>query len=406
MSLLEFCIFYIVVPLVKVVVVLTAVSLWIAMLILAERKVIGWIQVRMGPIRVGFRGLLQPFADLFKLLAKEDLNPTQVNKFIFFIAPILCFVPAFTAFAVIPWGPESKFWGTVWNWIFGVLGLDIEIGPVPYYISDVNIGILFILAISSLGIFGILLGGWASNSKYPLLGGLRSAAQMISYEVPLGFAVVGALMMAGSLSMVKIIESQQAFGWSFLWIQPLGFFLYYVAMVAETNRLPFDLPEAENELVAGFHTEYSGLKFMFFFFAEYANIVLVSAVATTLFLGGWLPPFHGFISEDSFLYMIPAPLWFVGKICFLLYSFLWVRGTFPRYRYDQLMRLGWKWFIPLAIVNVLCIGLNIIIRKQAGWPEIAMIPLGIAEIVIIAVFVYAWWVIRGKKDESYYKAII
>lgn len=335
------------IPLVKIAVVLGAVSLVVAYLTWLERKVLGFIQARLAPRRVGPSGLLQPIADGLKLLLKEDIIPAQADKLAFVLAPVVAIIPAFAAFAVIPFAGRS----------FQVLGF--EIWP---WITDLNIGILYVLSISSLGIYGIILGGWSSNSKYSLLGALRSSAQMISYEVPLGFSVIGILMLTGTASLPGIVDWQRAHGWWGFAVQPLGLFLFLVSAIAETNRVPFDLPEAESELVAGFHTEYSGMKFSFFFIAEYANMVVVSSMAVTMFFGGWLPPFPNWAGNwlnlglDLVHPAIAGLFWFALKVFLLLFLYIWLRGTFPRYRYDQLMDLGWKWLIPLAIANVAITG--------------------------------------------------
>ena len=338
---------YALIPAVKVAVVLGIVSGVVAYLVLLERKVIAFMQARLGPRRVGPSGLLQPIADGLKLFLKEDIIPTRADKWVFIIAPIATIIPAFASLAVIP------FSGTPFE-LFGY--------KVTPWITDVNIGILYILSISSLGIFGIIMAGWASNSKYPLLGSLRSAAQMISYEVPLGLSIIGVLMLAGTASMVGIVEAQQKAGWWFCVPQFLGLFIYFVSGVAETNRAPFDLPEAESELVAGFHTEYSGMKFSFFFLAEYTNMLIVGSIATTLFFGGWLRPFPNVASLEflDFLNWIHPVLsglfWFTFKLFLVIFVYLWLRATFPRYRYDQLMHLGWKVMLPLSIANVLVTG--------------------------------------------------
>jgi len=298
----------------------------------AERKVLSDMQDRLGPMEVGPHGLLQPLADGLKLFFKEDIIPAGSNKFIFSAAPILVLVPALIGFAVVPFGRDSLMIG------------DIEITP---YITDINIGILYILAFSSLGAYGILLGGWASNSKYALLGGLRSAAQVISYELPLGLALVGPILLSGSLSMVTMTEAQGGGFWNWYVVtQPVAFVIYMICAIAETNRLPFDLPEAESELVAGFFTEYSGMRFSFFFLAEYANMILVSCIAVSAFLGGWQAPF-------GFLEFIPPIVWFLAKVYFLLFFYIWLRATVPRLRFDQLMAFGWKIMLPLSLANVL-----------------------------------------------------
>ncbi len=319
---------------IQIVIIMGATLMTVPFLTWAERKVIGHMQVRMGPMRVGFHGLLQGIADGVKLLLKENIIPAGADRPIFILAPILSLVPALIAFSVIPFD----------SW---------------FYITDINVAVLYVLAIASVGTYGIILAGWSSNSNYALLGALRSAAQVISYELAIGMALVGPLMMAGTLSLVGITEAQ-AQGW-FLPYQLVGFFVYFIAMLAETNRAPFDLPEAETELVAGFHVEYSGMRFAFFFLAEYANMMVVSAMATVMFLGGWNPPFQGF-EAAQFLQKIPGIFWFVGKMGVILFSFLWIRATFPRFRYDQLMKLGWKVLIPLALANIVVTGVILAIR--------------------------------------------
>lgn len=337
---------YVLIPLIQIVVVLTVVSLGIAYMVYLERKVLAFIQSRLGPMRVGPHGLLQPIADGLKLLLKEDIRPAAADIGIFLIAPIILMVTAFSAMSLIPFGESVT-----------VLGRE-----VPLVITDVNIGALAILAILSLSIYSIILGGWASNSKYPLLGALRSAAQMVSYEVALTFAVLAALMLAGTLSMVEIVEAQREMKVWFVFLQPVGFVLFVIAMVAETNRLPFDLPEAESELVAGYFTEYSGMRWSFYMLGEYAAMIVVSALATTLYLGGWMRPFPN-VEALAFLDYVPGPLWFFLKVFVFLYFFIWLRGTFPRYRYDQLMALGWKVFIPVAMANLFATGLLLLLIR-------------------------------------------
>ncbi len=304
----------------------------IAYLTYWERKILGFMQDRLGPMEVGPRGLLQPIADGLKLFFKEDIIPSGANKIIFTAAPILVLVPALIGFAVVPFGRDS----------LNLFGLEFK----PF-ITDLNIGLLYILAFASLGAYGILLGGWASNSKYSLLGGLRSAAQVISYELPLGLALVGPILLAESLSLVKMTEAQGGSFWSwFVFLQPVAFVIYVICALAETNRLPFDLPEAESELVAGFFTEYSGMRFSFFVLGEYANMILTSCVATVAFLGGWHPPF-------PFLDFIPPLVWFLIKVYSFLFFYIWLRATVPRLRFDQLMAFGWKAMLPLALANLL-----------------------------------------------------
>jgi NADH-quinone oxidoreductase subunit H len=351
-----------IVTVVQIAVVMGLVILSVPIMILMERKVIGFMQARIGPKRVGPSGALQTIADGIKLLLKEDIIPDRADKIVFRIAPIIVLMPALAAFAVVPYS------GTSLN-LFG-----FEIKP---WVTDLNIGILFILAITSVGIFGVVLGGWASNSKYPLLGGLRSAAQMISYEVPLGLALVGVLMWAGTASMVGIVEAQRDAGIWFFVPQIAGVMIYFISGLAETNRAPFDLPEAETELVSGFHTEYSGMRFAVFFIAEYANMVLIAAIATTMFFGGWMRPFPGvewlgFL--DIFNYILPGAwgpflsgvMWFILKISVFIFLFYWIRATFPRYRYDQLMSIGWKWLLPLSLANILATGALLLWLGKAG----------------------------------------
>jgi len=324
-----------IIMLVKIGVVFGALLLTVAYMTWIERKVIADIQVRLGPMRVGPHGLLQPIADGLKLMFKEDLIPSQVERVVFLLAPSLSIIPAFIAFAVIPFGDTTT--------LFGLLSR-----PVPLRITDIDVGLLFVFGVASLGVYGIVLAGWSSNNKYSLLGGLRSTAQLISYELPMGLSVVGVILLVGSLSLVDIVKAQAGLSWWFgilpvpnwfLFSQPLGFCIYFCCALAETNRAPFDLPEAETELVAGFHTEYSSMKFAMFFMAEYANMITVAALATTIFLGGWLGP------------ITPSPVWFLGKVFLLLFLFIWIRATLPRFRYDQLMSFGWKRLLPLALLN-------------------------------------------------------
>ena len=307
-----------------------------AFMVWMERKVCAYIQDRVGPNRVGFEGVLQPFADVIKLMFKEQLRPKAADTLLFTIAPVISACAAFAAFSVIPFGTETT--------LFGLLD-----APIPLQVTDVNVAVLVVFAIASMGVYGIVLAGWSSNSKYSLLGALRSAAQMISYELSYGLALAAVIMMAGSLSLREIVLDQSGYWWGFIprwyvFLQPIGFLIYMIAGVAETNRAPFDFPEAEQELVAGYHTEYSSMSFALFFLAEYVNMVTVSAVAISLFLGGFYMPFL----PDSF-----GLLWFLLKLAVLLFIYIWMRWTLPRYRYDQLMDFGWKRLLPLAILNVL-----------------------------------------------------
>ncbi|PYS30889.1 MAG: NADH-quinone oxidoreductase subunit NuoH [Acidobacteria bacterium] len=343
---MEFAIDYILIPLVKIALLLAVLPLAVAALTLFERKIIAYMQVRLGPMRVGPWGLLQPIADPIKLLLKEDIIPAGADRWIFVLAPVISVISAFIVFAVIPFGPEINIFGKA----------------IPLWITDLNIGALYVLSISSVGVLGIILAGWASNSKYPLLGALRSAAQMVSYEVAMGFSIIGVLMLAGSLSLVNIVKAQQSSGVWYVFYQPVAFLLFFICGVAETNRAPFDLPEAESELVAGFHTEYSGFRFSLFFLAEYANMITVSAMAVTLFLGGWLRPFPN-VPWLGFLDIIPPLFWFIFKIIVFMYFYFWFRASWPRYRYDQLMKLGWQRLLPLAMANVIVTAILVVLLR-------------------------------------------
>ncbi|MGH9778091.1 MAG: NADH-quinone oxidoreductase subunit NuoH [Candidatus Acidiferrales bacterium] len=401
-------------PLLQIGVVFLGLSLIVAYIVYAERKILAHIQVRLGPMRVGPHGLLQPIADGLKLLLKEDIIPRGADSFIFWLAPVISVMAAFTGFALIPFADN-------------------------FIVTDVNVGLLFIVGISSLGIYGIILGGWSSNSHYPLLGALRSAAQLVSYEVALGFALVSALLLSGTLSMRGIVEAQNANGVWFVFVQPVAFFVLFVAAIAETNRNPFDLPEAESELVAGFHTEYSGFRFSLYFLGEYAAMVLVSSIAVTLFLGGWTRPFQS-VSWLDFLKYTPVALfafcvywcvaherkmprapewrwqrlmllglgggaavlalafaalppvldaaqgvfWFLVKVCGFLYGFIWFRGTFPRYRFDQLMRLGWHYMIPVAIANTIFCAVGLVLWRNLGWSFAGSLWIGTLLTLLVA----------------------
>ena len=325
-----------VVPILKILVLLNAVLVSVTFMTLLERKIIAWVQVRLGPMRVGPHGVLQPIADAVKLLLKEDITPSRADKWVFTLAPIVSMVPALIAFAVIPFDREASFFGY----------------RIPLYIADINVGLLYIVSITSIGIYGIILAGYASNSKFPLLAGLRASAQLVSYEIAVTMMLVSLVVNAGTLSMVGIVEAQLQQGVWYAFLQPVAFVVLFIGGLAETNRAPFDLPEAEQELTGGFHTEYSGMRFALFFLAEYANMIVVSAVATTLFLGGWLRPFPS-VEALWLLDYVPGWLWFFLKTFVFIYIFMWIRATLPRYRYDQLMRLGWKVLIPLGIVNLI-----------------------------------------------------
>ncbi len=303
----------------------------VAYLTLLERKVLGFMQVRIGPNRVGPRGLFQPIADVLKLLCKELIIPTHANRYLFLIAPIISIGTAFAAWAVIPFDKTAV-------------------------LADINAGVLFVLALSSLGVYGILIAGWASNSKYAMFGALRAAAQSISYEIAMGFALVGVMMAAGSLNFTAIVNAQKGnlLHWYWLPLFPL-FIVFLIAGVAETNRAPFDVAEGESEIVAGFHVEYSGMLFALFFLAEYASMILLSTLATLLFLGGWLSPFQGIPFVEKIFSFVPGFVWLLIKSSFFLFCYLWIRATFPRYRYDQIMRLGWKLLLPITIVWIVVI---------------------------------------------------
>ena len=313
-------------------------------IVLAERRIMGFMQARLGPNRVGPQGVLQGLADLVKLVTKEDITPAKAEKAVHFLAPVLAVIPALTALAVIPFGPP------------------IQVGKtsIPLWVADINIGLLFLLAITSIGVYGIILGGWSSNNKYSLLGGLRSAAQLVSYEVPMGLSLVSVLLMTRSLSLVEIVRRQEATQLWFVFPGLISFFIYFVSGVAETNRNPFDLPEAESELVSGFNTEYSGVKFAFFFLGEYTAMIIISCVAVTVFFGGWLPPFPNLKAFD-FLDVVPGALWFLLKVSGFIFGYIWFRSTFPRYRFDQLMALGWKWLIPISLANILVVAFAILL---------------------------------------------
>jgi NADH-quinone oxidoreductase subunit H len=318
-----------------IIVITVVLIISVALLTLWERKVIGWMQLRRGPNRVRllglFPGLGQPFADVFKLLFKEVIIPANANKFLFRLAPVIALVPAFAAWAVIPLSPTVV-------------------------VSKADAGLLFLLSLTSMGVYGVIIAGWAANSKYAFLGAMRSAAQMVAYEIAMGFALVGVLMATGSMNLGTIVRTQEGgfLSWNFLWLFPL-FMVYFISGVAETNRAPFDVAEGESEIVAGFHVEYSGMAFALFFLAEYANMILISTLTAVFFLGGWLGPFEGYgwiASAPPWLAWLGAPsfLWLLLKVFLLVFLFLWFRATFPRYRYDQIMRLGWKALIPVTLV--------------------------------------------------------
>lgn len=325
---------------IKIIAITIPLVLLVAYMTYAERRIISFMQARIGPNRVGFYGLLQPFADVIKLLIKEIIVPTASNKYLFVIAPILSIAPALAAWAVIPFSP-------------GVA------------IANIDASLLYIFALSSLGVYGILISGWASNSKYPMFGALRAAAQTVSYEIAMGFAIVGVVLAAGSSNLQTIVEHQNGgiWHWYFLPLLPL-FVVYWISGIAETNRHPFDVAEGESEIVAGFHAEYSGSTFAVFFLAEYANMILISTLVSLLFLGGWNSPFQGIPLVENLFAWVPGIAWLIVKACFFLLLFIWIRATFPRYRYDQIMRLGWNVLIPVTIVWIILIAVAVQFHLQ------------------------------------------
>jgi len=336
---------YVVWPLIQIAVVVPLVTLWVAYATYLERKISAFMQARLGPMRVGPWGLLQPIADGLKLLTKEDFIPEKADRWIFFFAPYIAVAAAFIVFSVVPFGPD---WGVI---------------------TDLNIGLLFVIAVSSVGVLALILAGWSSNSKYALLGGLRSSAQMVSYEVSMGLALIGGLMFARTLSLSGIVAAQGSDSIWFVVYQPLGFLIFLISGIAENNRAPFDLPEAESELVAGFHTEYSGFRWSLFFMAEYAAMVVVSAVATTLYLGGWYFPLVHRLDGAGWwhnAFVIVSVLVFLTKLALILYLYFWLRWTLPRFRYDQLMDIGWKWLIPASLINIVLTAVNVFLVQWIG----------------------------------------
>jgi NADH-quinone oxidoreductase subunit H len=345
--------------LVGMLVAFTVVMTMVAYTVLAERRILGFIQGRLGPNRVGPGGFLQPIADLLKFIFKEDIIPDKSTRFIYFLAPIIVTTAALMTMVVYPFGPD--------------VNLPL-LGTVRMVITRFDVALLYVLGVTSVGVYGIALAGWSSNNKYSLMGGLRASAQMISYELALGLGLIGVVLQSGTLDLQSIVEQQSGHlgitGWNFIWVQPLGFIIYLIAAIAETNRVPFDLPEAETELVAGFHTEYSAMKFALFFLAEYVNMFTVSMLATTLFLGGWNGPF---------VHQLPwlGVFYFLGKVCLFLFFYIWLRGTLPRFRFDQLMTFGWKYLVPAAIVNIVLTAtlqwlgafdyISQYLKTQTGW---------------------------------------
>jgi NADH-quinone oxidoreductase subunit H len=330
---------FVVVILLKIVVLLVPLLLGVAYFTYWERKIIGWMQVRVGPNRVGWNGLLQPFADLIKMVFKEVVVPANANRFLFLLAPLLSLITAYAAWAAVPIDPR-------------------------FVIADINAGLLYVLAMTSLGVYGVILAGWASNSKYAFLGAMRSAAQIVAYEIAMGFALIGVLMAGGSLNLGDIVLAQEgtSIGSWFIWpLFPL-FIVYFISGVAETNRAPFDVAEGESEIVAGFHVEYSGVGFALFFLAEYTNMILITVLTAVFFLGGWLSPFAGIDALSGSWLAAPSFAWLILKMLFFCFCFLWFRATFPRYRYDQIMRLGWKVFIPVTIVWITVEGAMVLLE--------------------------------------------
>ena len=327
--------------LVAITVAFTVVLLIVAYTVLAERRVLGLIQGRLGPNRVGYGGVLQPFADLLKFILKEDIVPDKSTRFIYFLAPVIATMAALMTMIVYPFGPE--------------IAIPFTNITIPLTIARLDIGLLYVLGITSIGVYGIMLAGWSSNNKYSLMGGLRSSAHMISYELALGLSLIGVIMLAGTLDLGQIVENQSAWHGTrwYILLNPLGFIVYLIAAIAETNRVPFDLPEAETELVAGFHTEYSAMKFALFFLAEYINMFTVSMLATTLFWGGWNVPFIDLVlPRGSFLFGLISAIGFIVKVCVFLFIYIWLRGTLPRFRFDQLMSFGWKILLPMALLSI------------------------------------------------------
>ncbi len=333
-------VFELLIPLVKIVCVAIFPLLMVVLMVWFERRLIGFIQGRLGPNRVGWFGVLQPVADTVKLFFKENIMQQGADKFLFNISPVIVLFSSLLSFCFIPMGGTMKI-GTY---------------DLNFWVSESPAGLLLVMSISSLSIFALIFGGWASNSKYPLLGGLRSVVQILSYEIPISLTILTVVFFSKSMNLVDIVRQQQQGGVWYVFVLPVSFLVFWISAVAETNRAPFDLPEAESELVAGFHTEYSGMKFAYFFMAEYAHMVLIASLAVTLFFGGWLPPFPN-VAAMSFLWAVPGFCWYFAKIMVFLYLYVWIRGTFPRYRFDELIKLAWKWLVPLAFLNLLAVAL-------------------------------------------------
>ena len=352
---------FLLLSIIKIVVVFTVIMIGVALLTLMERKVSAWMQNRRGPNRVGPAGLLQPAADGLKNILKEETFPALASRWLFLLAPAMSFVPALLLFAVIPFAAPVRI---DFDFTLGPLGRFVHHGLMPMVVADLPIGFLFVLAISSMGVYGIALAGWASNSKYALLGGLRACAQMVSYEVAAGLSLIPVLLLSGNVSLSSIVHEQQLGLW---YVLPLflSFFIFLISGFAETNRLPFDLPEAESELIAGYHTEYSAMKFSFFFIAEYSNVVTVCAMVTTLFFGGWDIPFTHWDETGGVLQAIATGGFFFIKVMFWIFFVMWIRWTLPRFRYDQLMGLGWKVLMPLALAYIMltCVAIYLIEQR-------------------------------------------
>ncbi|MFL5402560.1 MAG: NADH-quinone oxidoreductase subunit NuoH [Gemmatimonadales bacterium] len=377
---------FILVSAIKILVVFTVTMVGVALLTLMERKVSAWMQNRRGPNRVGPAGLLQPAADGLKNILKEETFPALANRWLFLLAPALSFIPALLLFSVIPFAAPTR---VDFDFTLGPLGQFVHHGLMPMVVADLPVGFLFVLAISSMGVYGIALAGWASNSKYALLGGLRASAQMVSYEVAMGLSLIPVLLLSGNVSLSAIVHQQQLGLW---YVLPLflSFFIFLISGFAETNRLPFDLPEAESELIAGYHTEYSAMKFSFFFIAEYSNVVTVCAMVTTLFFGGWDIPFTHWDETGGVLPAIATAGFFFMKVMFWIFFVMWIRWTLPRFRYDQLMALGWKVLMPLALTYIMLICVAVyLVEHQFGITSPvyeSLILFGLNVVVAVLVF--------------------
>ncbi len=374
--------FFLITSAIKVFVVFNLIMVGVALLTLLERRVCAWMQDRLGPNRVGPQGLLQPAADGLKNFLKEETSPAMADKALFTLAPIVSFVPALLTFGVIPFAaPLPTKWGVV-----------------PMVVADLPVGFLYILAISSLGVYGIVLAGWASNNKYALLGGLRASAQMISYEIALGMSTVAVLLLAGNVTLSQVIAQQQT-GFPFIIPLTIAFVIFFISAFAETNRLPFDLPEAEGELIAGYHTEYSAMKFSMFYIAEYSNMVTASALMATLFFGGWDIPFTHWddTGDPTVLKTVLTLLAFGAKTFFFLFTYIWVRWTLPRFRYDQLMALGWKVLLPMSLVYITVLAAAIwFLRIRLGWEYGKLMAGGLGALNLVLLIALVWWLDRGR----------